>query len=492
MGESSRGVGMNVVATSKPAPRWSVLAPVVPRNATERPDWRAVNISETGMFVSGAPLLQPGSVFDVDIVLPGAYGPSLEITSRVQVVWSRGPADASRNRPTGMGMRFVDIQAPMQAELNAYLEELSNHQTNTQPQWSMVAVETPPPLKAVASPAVLLPSTKVVTEKAVAVPVVLQTRPIVAPLPGATPPPPPPATAPIAARPPPPPPVALPRVIKKGDTLGRYTIVDRIGSGGMGDVFLAQHTTLGRKVALKLLQEQHVHDRAALRRFYDEARLVNQISHDNIVEITDLVVGDDHTFIVMELLQGHTLSDELGRGGPMPLSRIKVIGDQLCGALDAVHRAGIVHRDLKPQNIMLIARGKNPDFVKLLDFGIAKLRQDAVFDGTQTKAGEVVGTPGFIAPEHLLGEPVDSRSDIYSLGVILYAMVTGQMPFQAASWAEMMMAQVTRSPRPPSAAVGSAIPKPLENIIMRCLDKNPNNRPANAMSIATVLMHLKV
>lgn len=457
------------IAATKPAPRWSVLAPVVPRDAQQRPDWNAINISESGMFVSGAPLLKPGSVIDVDIVLPGAFGPSLEITSRVQVVWARAPADATRNRPSGMGMRFVAIDAPVHAELKSYLDELSTHQSNTPPRWSMVAAETPPPMRATSSAPLLVPATKVITEPAL--PVARRAAP--------------------APAPPPPPAAELPRIVRKGDTLGRYTIVDRIGSGGMGDVYLAEHTTLGRKVALKRLQEQHVHDRAALRRFYDEARLVNQISHDNIVQMTDLVVGDDHVFIVMELLVGHTLSEELAKGKPMPLSRIKVIGQQLCGALDAVHHAGIVHRDLKPGNIMLVNRGGNADFVKLLDFGIAKLRADTFFEDQNTKVGEVVGTPGYMAPEQLMGEPVDTRSDIYSLGVVLFALVTGQLPFKATSWADMVVRQLRDAPKPPSAIVGSAVPKPLDNIILRCLDKNPNYRPASASQIGAVLQHLK-
>ncbi|MEZ0312077.1 MAG: protein kinase [Myxococcota bacterium] len=433
-------------ASLKAAPRCSVLAPVVPRNAAQRPSWSTVNISETGLFVSGVPLLRPGAEVDVDIVLPSTLGPSLEITSRVQVVWTRERSESSRNRPPGMGMRFLGIDPRLQAELKAYVAELSTQQGGSRPRNPMAARETPPPPPFEAS------------------------------------------TPPVAV--PPPPPREVSRTVKKGDTLGRYTILDRIGAGGMGEVFLAQHTALGRRVAVKVLKDEHAHDPAALRRFYDEARLVNQISHDNIVQITDLVVGEDHAFIVMELLVGPNLSQELLRKGPLPLSRIVVIGQQLCSALDAVHRAGIVHRDLKLQNIMLVNLAGTPDFVKLLDFGIAKLRRGAPVDRPQTVAGEVVGSPGFMAPEQLMGEPVDARTDIYSLGVVMFAMLTGQLPFKASGWAEMIVRQIQDTPRPPSTVAGIAVPKTLDNMVVRCLDRNPNNRPGSALAIATVLQHL--
>ncbi len=379
----------------KPATRWSVLAPVVPRTPTLRPEWNTINISETGMFVSGAPLLRPGSVVDVNIML----AESLEITSRVEVVWIRGFPDSTRNRPAGMGMRFLGIDPIMEAALKAYLARLPSHQS-------------------------IQPMPKTVVDA-------------------------------------PPPPPDLPRAIQKGDKLGRYAIVERIGSGGSGDVFLAEHQLLGRRVALKLLKDEHVHDRAAVRRFCDEARLVNQISHDNIVQITDLVVDDDHVFVVMELLVGQNLSEVLSRSGPLPLSRIVSIGQQLCGALEAVHRAGVVHRNLKPQNVMLVRHSLSPDFAKLLDFGIATLRRGTTMDAPRSLAGTV--TPGFMAPEQLAGEPVDARADIYSLGGVLYAMMT---------------------------AVGKGVPKALDNVVGRCLDRNPNNRPSSAMEISAVLQQL--
>ncbi|MEZ0312548.1 MAG: protein kinase [Myxococcota bacterium] len=402
-------------------------APVVPRTSTLRPEWSTFNISETGMFVSGSPLLRPGSVVDVGITL----GPSLEITSRVEVVWTRGQPDASRNRPAGMGMRFLGIDARMHAELRAYLAQLPTRQGNTAAQVAKTVVEARPP--------------------------------------------------------PPPPPADVSRAVQKGAKLGRYTIVDRIGSGGMGDVFLAEHTLLGRRVALKLLKEEHVHDRAALRRLYDEARLVNQISHDSIVQITDLVVEDAYVFIVMELLVGQNLSEVLLRGGPLPLSRIVPIGQQICSVLDAVHRAGIVHRDLKPQNIMLVRHTLAPDFVKLLDFGIAKLRSAMAPDGPETMAGEVVGSPGYTAPEQLNGGPVDARTDIYSLGGVLFAMLTAQLPFKASGWAEMVVRQMQEPPRPPSSVIGKGVPKVLDELVVRCLDRDPNKRPASAAEVAAVL-----
>lgn len=409
------------ITSEKPAPRWSVLAPVTLQAAPERLDWHATNISATGMFVSGDLLLDAGSELDVSILLPGGPKGTCAIASRVEVVWSRDAANASPNRPAGMGMRFLDIDAPMERELSAYLAELEAQQTKRK------------------------------------------------------------TSVPKAS--PPPPPVELSRDVKKGETMGRYSILDLIGTGGMGDVFLAEHKTLGRRVALKRLQEQHVHDRAAVRRFYDEARLVNQISHENIVEMTDLVVGDDHVFIVMELLEGRTIHDAIGREAPMPLSRIARIALQLCDALDACHRSGIVHRDLKPANIMLVNRLGNPDYVKLLDFGIAKLREET----SEGAPGQVAGTPGFMAPEQLLGNPVDTRADLYSLGVVLFAMLTAQMPFVAAKPMDMMLAQVRDKPRTPSEVLGRPVPPELEALIMRCLERNPQNRPSSVTEIAAVL-----
>jgi serine/threonine-protein kinase len=140
---------------------------------------------------------------------------------------------------------------------------------------------------------------------------------------------------------------------------------------------------------------------------------------------------------------------------------------------------------------MLVRSAGTPDFVKLLDFGIAKLRVETTLDGgPRTMVGEVIGTPGYMAPEQLMAEPVDARSDIYSLGVVLFVMVTGELPFKASGWGEMILRQVSEAPRPPSALVGKDVPKALDNMILRCLDRNPNNRPASASAIATVLQHL--
>lgn len=273
-----------------------------------------------------------------------------------------------------------------------------------------------------------------------------------------------------------------------GTTLGVYKLLDVLGEGGMGRVFLAEHSLLGRKVAIKVLRSEYATDPFVVKRFFAEARTVNQISHDNIVEITDFVDGDDGTsFIVMEYLQGQSLGELLQRG-PVGIVRAVRIAKQIASALGAVHAVGIVHRDLKPDNVFLIDRPSGPDFVKLLDFGAAKLNPKVVPGSMKTQARTLIGTPQYMSPEQAAAAPLDHRSDIYALGVVLYELVTGGNPFSAADTWSVIRRQITLEPDQPETVVTMVPPCPdLNDLIMRCLNKDVDERPQSMEEVEGVL-----
>ncbi len=280
-----------------------------------------------------------------------------------------------------------------------------------------------------------------------------------------------------------------------GAVLGSYRLLRRIGEGGMGEVFLAQHTRLGRKVALKLLRPELAGSPDALRRFFAEARAVNAISHENIVEITDFAENDEgDSYYIMELLSGASLATVLRDEGVLPLVRTHGIASQIAGALAVVHDAGIVHRDLKPENVFLIERGGNRDFVKLLDFGIAKLAaRDPLAGQGSTQAGVILGTPEYMSPEQAAGEHVDHRADIYAFGVLLYEMVTGTRPFEARSLGELLLKHASAEPVAPSRRRGPprVVPHDLDALVLECLAKDPAARPATMRDVAHRLRALR-
>ena len=266
-----------------------------------------------------------------------------------------------------------------------------------------------------------------------------------------------------------------------GQVLGSYRLLALIGRGGMGRVYLAEHVKLGRKVALKLLKPEYAAKRDSVRRFFQEARAVNTIRHKNIVDITDFVeLPDTRTFIIMELLAGSNLGELVRREGPLPVHRSLGILLQVCDALEAAHREGIVHRDLKPDNIFILNAEGQRDTVKLLDFGVAKLLYSSSSDGDislQTMEGSVVGTPAYMSPEQAGGSAVDHRSDIYSLGAIMYELFTGQRVFEARSFGEFVLKHLQAIPVPPRDLDGiPPLPGGLEAIILTCLEKKPEHR----------------
>jgi serine/threonine protein kinase len=277
-----------------------------------------------------------------------------------------------------------------------------------------------------------------------------------------------------------------------GCTLGSYRILSLLREGGMGRVYVAEHVLLGRQVALKVLKPQLSANRQAVARFFSEARAVNRISHENIVEITDFCEnGDGHNYLIMELLKGQDLGDLLLKIGVVPINRAVDIAIQIAGALTVVHEGRIIHRDLKPDNIYLIDRPSRIGFVKLLDFGVAKLT-DCDGPGIQmgtTAEGMIIGTPEYMSPEQASGDTIDHRSDIYSLGVILYEMVTGVLPFLGNNFGELLVQLLTVEPKPPRSHpdLPHEIPPALEQLILHMLAKSAANRPQSMREIESEL-----
>ncbi|MBI3180682.1 MAG: protein kinase [Myxococcales bacterium] len=267
-----------------------------------------------------------------------------------------------------------------------------------------------------------------------------------------------------------------------GEVLGSYELEDLLGQGGMGRVYLARHVKLGRRVALKVLKPELSSDPVHLRRFFQEARAVNRISHENIVEVHDFIEEPreqgGRVYFVMELLRGRTLR-ELMKEGPLPVRRAVRIIRQACDALQAAHQVGVVHRDVKPDNVFLTERAGQKDFVKVLDFGVAKLRGASEAGAINaTSAGVVVGTPAYMSPEQALAEVVDHRADIYSLASVLYALLSGRPPFVEVSLGRLIARLVAQQPPPlpGSTPAGERIPEGLRSVVSRCLSKMPSER----------------
>jgi eukaryotic-like serine/threonine-protein kinase len=265
-----------------------------------------------------------------------------------------------------------------------------------------------------------------------------------------------------------PPPLVDPLV---GATVGSFRVIRPLGRGGMGTVYLAEHPVIGSRVAIKFLHESMATSPELVARFYDEARAVNRIGHENIVGIFDLsMLPPNRYYIVMEYLDGEALSSLIRRGAATPDEALSVLG-QLCDALHCAHERGVVHRDLKPDNVFVLRRRGAP-FVKLLDFGIAKLRDAPA--GSQTAAGMIVGTPEYMAPEQCDNRAVDARTDVYSLGVMAYQLLAGALPFSG-SIAQLLVAHLQETPRPPRSA-NPLLPVLLDDAILKALRKRPEER----------------
>src|SRR5262245_5062021 len=282
--------------------------------------------------------------------------------------------------------------------------------------------------------------------------------------------------------------------VTAGTRLGPYELLSPLGAGGMGEVWRARDTRLGRDVAIKVLPPELDADPGRLRRFEREARAVSSLSHPNIVTVFEVARENDVSFIVMELVEGETLRDLIG-GSPMPLRRILAIAPQIADGLARAHASGIVHRDLKPENVMVNGDGR----VKILDFGLVKLtRPDQESGGTSvpptlsmaTRPGIVMGTVSYMSPEQALGHEVDFRSDQFALGTLLYEMATGRQAFRGESTPQTLTAIIEDDPEP----IGRTAPKtppPLRWVIDRCLAKEPKGRYAATDDLARELADMR-
>ena len=266
-----------------------------------------------------------------------------------------------------------------------------------------------------------------------------------------------------------------------GTRLGPYEILEPLGAGGMGEVYRARDTRLRRDVAIKVLPEAIAHG-GAWERFEREARAASALNHPNICAVFDVGEADGRQFLVMELLEGKTLRDYLGKEPAEPATA-SALAVQIADALEAAHGKGIVHRDIKPGNIMVTGR----EHVKVLDFGLAKhasLNTDETRTlDSLTAAGTVVGTPSYIAPEILQGKEADARSDLWALGVVLYEMLSGRLPFRGVTMFEVSSGILREDPPP----LPSTVSYQLEGIVERCLKKDPSARYQNASEVRLAL-----
>ena len=269
-----------------------------------------------------------------------------------------------------------------------------------------------------------------------------------------------------------------------GKSVGNYRVLAKVGEGGMGMVYLGEHPLIGKRVAIKVLHEELATKEDIVSRFFVEARAVNEIGHPNIVDVVDYgrmkddETGADIVYFVMEFLDGEGLNTRLKREG-VSIKEALNIADQCASALGASHAKHIVHRDLKPENIYLVHRGDVRNYVKLLDFGIAKLTggdAQGMAGGHKTRTGLVMGTPSYMSPEQCDGKGnIDWRSDIYSLGIVMYEMLTGRVPFPGDGFGEVLVAQLTKQPELPSS-IRQDIPPAIDLIVMHLIEKKKDRR----------------
>src|SRR6516164_7132149 len=277
--------------------------------------------------------------------------------------------------------------------------------------------------------------------------------------------------------------------------IGPYEIVAPLGAGGMGEVYRAKDVKLGREIAIKVLPASVGDDRARRQRFEQEARSASALNHPNILTIYDINEADGALYIAMELVDGKTLRELLASGEPLPTKRLLDLAVQIAEGLAKAHSAGIVHRDLKPENLMVSKDG----YVKILDFGLAKLTETGPTQdqsalptaiAAPTEPGTVMGTVGYMSPEQASGQPLDFRSDQFSLGAILYEMAAGRRAFQRTTGAETLVAIIREEPEPLSQAAPKA-PAPVRWIVERCLAKDPEERYASTKDLARDLKSMR-
>jgi serine/threonine protein kinase len=290
----------------------------------------------------------------------------------------------------------------------------------------------------------------------------------------------------------------LPQEDHCGQIVGNYRLHTRLGVGGMGAVYQGTHAAIGKEVAVKILREDQARDESLMERFLREARSVAKIGNENVIQISDFgCTPEGRAYIVMELLTGRSLENVLEKDGALAFPRALKVAIQICSGLEAAHAQNIVHRDLKPDNIFLVPLKNDPEFVKILDFGIAKeVVEEKLEPGEKkgkpkrglTQARQLIGTPLYMAPEQ--GSPeADARVDIYALGVILYRMVTGKLPFDSDNPLDILYKHLTQAPTPP-IELRPDLPAELNALILQCLAKTPQERVPSATALSQRLFEI--
>ena len=287
--------------------------------------------------------------------------------------------------------------------------------------------------------------------------------------------------------------------VSKAREMGSYQLGDLLKRGGMGEIYRATHTMLARPAAIKLIRPEMLRSdndgdsQIAVKRFHREAEAAANLRSPHTVELFDFGVTEDQTlYFVMELLQGMDLETMVRTHGPMPPSRVIHILRQVCESLEEAHANGLVHRDIKPANIHVGHVGIREDFVKVLDFGLVKSVAASSEVSLGTAVGRTPGTPAYMAPEMALGETVDGRADIYALGCVAYYLLTGKLVFDAENTFQMVAKHLNHQPVPPSDRGGVEIPEELERLVLSCLEKKPDARPASADALSRALAAIDV
>ncbi|WP_242360201.1 protein kinase [Anaeromyxobacter sp. SG17] len=277
---------------------------------------------------------------------------------------------------------------------------------------------------------------------------------------------------------------------KDGVVADRYRLVELLGEGGMGRVYKAEHIRMGKTLALKLLREDFAREPTAAERFLAEARAVSRLSHPHTLAVFDFgeVGRQGGLYLAMEYVPGEDLAAALARSGPFPEARAREVGQQVLGSLAEAHDAGVVHRDVKPANVMLMRTRGGEDFVKVLDFGIASLRDDFA-GGADAGAGAILGTPAYLAPEQARGSALDGRADLYALGCVLYELVAGRPPFVAPSPMAVVKAHLSQEP-PPLASLAPGVSRAFADVVHRALAKRPQDRFPSADAMRAALLAL--
>ena len=285
----------------------------------------------------------------------------------------------------------------------------------------------------------------------------------------------------------------LGQIVRKARQMGSYRLVERLGTGGMGEVWRAEHATLARPAAVKIMRQSafgagtpEAHGEA-LHRFEREAQATAKLSSPHTIELYDYGVSDDGTFFyVMELLEGMDLEALLARSGTLEPERAVHLLLGICHSLRDAHQSGVVHRDIKPANIYVCRKGGDFDFVKVLDFGLARRVDTEGAESRLTVAGELLGTPQYMAPEAIAGEAVDGRTDLYAVGCVAYRMLTGHDVFEEQGLMQVLSAHLMKAP-PPLREQASGVPEPLAALVMDCLAKTPAGRPSSSADLLRAL-----